>query len=71
MRLSEIQDCAAPREAEKLPYPCSTWADPPITADEARAAQDAICRWHNGRIAHSPSSSDRYGNVYFWPIGRL
>ena len=71
MRPSELQGIAVPREEEKLPYPCSTAADPPITVAEARAAETAICRWHNGRIAHSPTGNDSYGNVYLCPVGGM
>lgn len=54
-----------------LPYPASTIAEPPIMAEEARAATETICRWHEGRIATSPTPSDTEGTVFFCPIGRM
>jgi len=58
-------------ESEKLlPYPLSAMADPPISAVEARAPDTAICRWHNGLIANSPTTNDVEGRVYFCPMGR-
>lgn len=72
MKLSELHGGTEPRESSEwtLPHPASSSADPPITAAEARAADTAVCRWHNGRIVHSPTPADRYGNVYFCPVGR-
>jgi hypothetical protein len=59
-----------PQEAAwELPYPRSE-ADPPISAAEARAADTAVCRWHNGLITHSRTATDTYGRVYFCPVGR-
>jgi hypothetical protein len=71
MKLSEFKAVSSPRDAaDALPYPRSEEADPPITADEARAADTAICGWHNGRIKTDPIPSDVEGRVYFCPIGR-
>jgi hypothetical protein len=72
MKLSEfLAPESAPETFEdRLPYPCSELAEPAITLDEARAADTAICRWHNGRIKTEPTQSDVEGGVYFCPIGR-
>jgi hypothetical protein len=70
MKPSELRGDVGPRDEWKLPYPRSELADPPITAEEARKADTAICRWHNGSITHSPTTQDTYGRAYFCPIGR-
>jgi hypothetical protein len=71
MKLSEFKAVSAPQEAEDaLPYRRSEIADPPITTDEARAADIAVCRMHKGLIAESPTPSDTEGRVYFCPIGK-
>ena len=71
MKLSEFKAVSEPQEAEDaLPYPRSDSADPPISIDEARAADASTCCWHNGRIKTDPTSSDVEGRVYFCPIGR-
>lgn len=71
MKLSELSGGAQPQiEEPKLPYPRSSGAEPPITVEEARAADTAICRWHNGSIAHSPTTNDVYGRVYLCPVGK-
>jgi hypothetical protein len=58
-------------EGGELPYPRSSTAEPLITAEEARAADTAICRLHKGLIASSPLASDAEDRVYFCPIGRM
>lgn len=49
----------------------SSLAEPPIAMDECDALNVAICRYHNGRIAHSPTGNDRHGNVYWCPVGSM
>ena len=74
MRASEWKATRAPGDGGQewaLPYPASTLAEPPITVDEARAATETICRWHEGLIARSPTQSDTDGKVFFCPIGRM
>jgi hypothetical protein len=53
-----------------LPYPCSMDADPPIVSAEARVAETATCRKHDGAIGKIPRANDIFGAVYFCPIGR-
>lgn len=50
-----------------LPHPRSSIAEPPISADEARAADTAICRYHKGLITQV---GDRDGAVFFCPMGQ-
>jgi len=54
-----------------LDYPASSLAQPPIRPDEALNAPTAVCRYHDGRIRHTWAEGDRYGNVYFCPIGQM
>jgi len=73
MKFSELAR-AVPldREAEwTLPYPRSELAEPPITLEEARTAEEANCRRHGGLIATSPLPSDVHGRVYFCGAGRM
>jgi len=71
MKLSEFFAVSTPETLEdRLPFPRSEIADPPIAMDEARAADTAICRRHNGRIKTDPTQGDVEGRVYFCPIGR-
>ncbi len=56
---------------EELPYPRSSFAKPPITAEEAKAAEHAICRLHHGHISHTRVSSDTDGKVLYCPRGRM
>lgn len=67
MKPSELTGGPAPTWT--MPHPASDLADPPITPDEARAAETAVCRYHNGRIGHSPTTSDIEGRVLFCPVG--
>jgi hypothetical protein len=74
MKASDWKTTRAPGEGAEewaLPHPASTLAEPQITAEEARAATETICRWHEGLIASSPTSSDTEGKVFFCPIGRM
>ncbi len=75
MKASEWKATNTPGEEsdqEVLPYPTfSALADPPITAEEARAVDlsgdTTVCRWHRG--LHTHLNTD--GKVYFCPIGRM
>lgn len=69
MKLSEVAGDTASQEdsAEPLPYPTSSLADPPITVEEARAAKDSICPFHNGLVRES---GDVEGRVFWCPVGR-
>lgn len=58
-----------PREIG-LDYPASGDAMPPIHPEEARGAATAICRYHKGRIIHGLATGERYGQVFYCPIGR-
>lgn len=49
----------------------SSLAEPPIGMHECNELDVAICRYHDGRIAHSPGTNDRYGNVYYCPVGEM
>jgi hypothetical protein len=72
MKLSELTGGGSMREEcdWTLPYPRSDLAEPPITIEEARAAETANCRRHRGLIATSPLPSDVHGRVYFCGSGR-
>jgi hypothetical protein len=48
-----------------LPHPVSSLADPPISIEEAKTAETAICRWHGSQYTHLNVE----GRVYFCPIG--
>jgi len=72
MKPSELKDGTAPEGGSQkwvLPYPASSNADPPITHEEARTAEHAICRFHNGLIAREPTPTDTEGRVYWCAIG--
>lgn len=71
MKLSDLKSSLEPREEWTLPYPRSSLADPPISAEEARTATHTNCIWHKGLIAGSPNQDDTEGRVYFCPIGRM
>ena len=68
MKISELQGGAPKADEWKLPYPRSEIADPPITAEEARAAATANCPHHGGLIASS-HTADEYGRAFFCPAG--
>jgi hypothetical protein len=71
MKLSDFHTVSAPETIEQVfAYPRSDLAEPAITVEEARAAETAICCWHNGRIKTEPTQSDIEGRVYLCPIGR-
>ena len=53
----------------KLPYPRGELADPPITEDEAHAADTTICRRHR-LIDDSSTLSEVEGRVYICGVGR-
>ncbi|MGH3426304.1 MAG: hypothetical protein ACRD3Q_15855 [Terriglobales bacterium] len=57
-------------EGWTLEHAPSALADPPISAEEAHAADHATCRWHHGHITHTRVTGDAWGKVYFCPIGR-
>lgn len=74
-KLNEVMAALPPLEEhgeleKSLPYPCSEFADPPITLAEARAIDlgrdTAICRYHGGQFTHLCVD----GNVYFCAIGK-
>jgi hypothetical protein len=69
MKPSELRtQTTAPKAVEeKLPYPRSDLAEPVITVHEARAATEAICRYHKGLICQT---GDKDGSVFLCPIGR-
>lgn len=54
-----------------LDYPASPLAKPPIRGPEAVNAPTAICRMHNGRIAHGLAAGDYYGMVLYCPVGKM
>jgi hypothetical protein len=71
MKLSEFLAVSEPQTLDNaLPYPSSEHADPAISISEARAADTAVCCWHNGRIKTDPVQADVEGRVYLCPIGR-
>lgn len=71
MKLSDLRAPPAAEEyEEQLPYPCSSFADPPITPEEALAAETANCRRHRGLIATAPLPSEVHGRVFFCGVGR-
>lgn len=57
------------REDWTLPYPRSTRADPPISAEEARNAATTNCPRHRGLIASQPTQDDTEGRVYLCGVG--
>jgi len=52
-----------------LPYPRSEFAEPPITADEARAAEHAVSRYHGDIVGSAPRTNDVEGAVCWCPVG--
>lgn len=58
---------AADESEEPLPYSCSKLAEPAITIAEARAAEETICRVHNGWFTHLNTD----GKVYLCAVGRM
>lgn len=46
----------------------SDLARPPVTTEEMRMADTAICTLHNGLIRQT---GDRDGRVFYCPIGRM
>jgi hypothetical protein len=70
MKPSEFLAVSVPQTLDNaLPYQRSEIADPAISVAEARAADTAVCCWHNGRIKTDPVQTDVEGRVYFCPIG--
>jgi hypothetical protein len=65
MKLSDLMTDSGAAEQAKLPHAASSLADPPVTMDEARAAETAICRWHGSQYGHLNVE----GRVYLCPIG--
>jgi len=53
-----------------LDYPAAD-ADEPITPPEAEGARHTVCRMHNGLIRRGLTLGDRWGQVYFCPVGRM
>lgn len=68
MKLSDLVADATTQqpEAARLPHPASSLAAPPITPEEARAAETAICPRHGSQYGHLNVE----GRAYFCPIGR-
>lgn len=66
MKLSDLKlGTPAQPAAQALPHPASSLADPPITPEEARTAETAICRWHGSQYAHLNVE----GRAYYCPMG--
>jgi len=68
MKLSDLQGFTR-EESWALPYPRSSLADPPVSAEEARKATTANCPRHKGLIATQPTQDDTEGRVYLCGVG--
>lgn len=66
MKPSDLKSATGQTE-ERKPLPLSSRADPPITHEEAEAAQTSTCCRHNGLIE---MTGDKDGTVFFCPIGK-
>jgi hypothetical protein len=53
-------------------YGASELAEPLITPDEVEGdVPTTVCRIHKGHIANGLAAGDRYGRVYYCPIGKM